>query len=271
MFAQEHPYGSARFADDVEILRAFRNQGGVPFGFCQGRKLFHSKQAGMLLIGGAGSGKFTSVLSHIMDAPGRGGEPARYAIFDPKRELRAVLEPYFAHIKAAVYEINPYFTHSVTGHRLSVLSHLLPDSPRLVADSRRAARTFLPESGSGNARFFEQKAQNWLDPLMRGLVHSDGGVSPASLFELVSMIRSQPEAWEDMATIMAELGEPDLRTSFAEMLEMADESRRTFDSVMSEITNGLAFMTTVSRGLLEPSAFASLYASKQVLMHRGTL
>ncbi|WP_156874944.1 hypothetical protein [Sulfitobacter alexandrii] len=37
----------------------------------------------MLLIGGAGSGNFTAVLSHIMAAPGRGGAPPHYAIFDP--------------------------------------------------------------------------------------------------------------------------------------------------------------------------------------------
>jgi type IV secretion system protein VirD4 len=203
---------------------------------------FHSKQAGMLLIGGAGSGKFTSVLAHLMNAPGRKGEPQRYAIFDPKRELRAVLEPYFAHIKAAVYEINPYATHGVKGHRLSILSHLKPDSPRLVADSRRAARTLLPESGGGDSRFFEQKAQNWLDPLMRGLVHVDGGVSPTSLYELVGMIRAVPEGWAEMASLMAGAGEPDLRITFAEMIEMAEDSRRTFDSVMAEITNTLAFM-----------------------------
>ena len=148
----DYPYGSARFADDMEVMRTFRASGGVPFGFYNGRKLFHDKQAGMLLIGGAGSGKFTSVLAHLMDAPGRKGEPPRYAIFDPKRELRAVLEPYFAHIKAAVYEINPYLTHGMQGHRLSVLSHLTPQSPRLVADSRRAARTLIAESGGGDAR-----------------------------------------------------------------------------------------------------------------------
>lgn len=205
MNPHDYPYGSARFASDLEVLRAFRDQGGVPFGFYRGRKLFHAKQAGMLLIGGAGSGKFTSVLAHIIDAPGRKGEPQRYAIFDPKRELRAVLEPYFAHIKAAVYEINPYFTHGVSGHRLSILSHLTPDSPRLVGDSRRAARTFIAESGGGDARFFEQKAQNWLDPLMRGLVHLDGGVSPTSLYDLVGMIRSAPDAWADMAKLMADI------------------------------------------------------------------
>lgn len=242
MHPHDFPYGSARFAEDVEVLRAFRGNGGVPFGFYKSRKLFHTKQAGMLLIGGAGSGKFTSVLAHLMDAPGREGEPPRYAIFDPKRELRAVMEPYFPHIGASVYEINPYFTHGAHGHRLSILSHLSPDSPRLVADSKRAARTLLPESGGGDARFFEEKAQNWCDPLMRGLVHVDGGVSPTSLYELVGMIRSAPEAWEDMAEFMADVGEPDLRVTFAEMMEMADGSRRTFDSVMAEITNALSFM-----------------------------
>lgn len=255
-FEEQLPYGSARFAESLEILRAFKQRGGVPFGFYQGRKLFHAKNAGMLLIGGAGSGKFTSVLAHLMDAPGRSGEPARYAIFDPKRELRAVLEPYFAHIKARVYEINPYFTHGVQGRTLSILSHLTPGSPRLVADCRRAARTVLPESGGGNARFFEQKAQNWLDPLMRGLVHLDGGVSPTSLYDLVGMIRAAPESWADMAGLMAELGEPDLKIAYAEMMEMAEDSRRTFDSVMSEITNALAFMN-------DPRLQASVAATGQ--------
>jgi type IV secretion system protein VirD4 len=224
----------------MEVRRAFRSKGGVPFAFYGGRKLYHSKQAGVLLIGGAGSGKFTSVLSHIMAAPGRGGEPPRYAIFDPKRELRAVLEPYLAHIKARVYEINPYFTHGSTGHRLSILSHMTPDSPRLVGDSRRVARTLLPESG--DSHFFDQKAQNWLDPLMRGLVHLDGGVSPTSLYDLVGMIRADPDAWIDTASLMAGLGEPDLRITFTEMIEMAEDSRRTFDSVMGGMTNALAIM-----------------------------
>jgi len=241
-FEQQYPYGSARFADNVEVRRAFRSIGGVPFAFHGGRKLYHSKQAGMLLIGGAGSGKFTSVLSHILAAPGRSGEPQRYAIFDPKRELRAVLEPYFAHIKARVYEINPYFTHDVSGNLLSILSHLTPDSPRLVGDSRRVARTLLPESVGGDSHFFDQKAQNWLDPLMRGLVHLDGGVSPTSLYDLVGMIRADPDAWADMAALMAGLGEPDLKITFAEMIDMAEDSRRTFDSVMGGMTNALAIM-----------------------------
>ncbi|TYB83481.1 type IV secretory system conjugative DNA transfer family protein [Maritimibacter fusiformis] len=242
MNPHESPYGSARFADDLEVLRAFRDRGGVPFGFYNRRKLFHAKQAGMLLIGGAGSGKFTTVLAHVMDAPGRKTEPPRYAFFDPKRELRTVLEPYFAHIKAAVFEINTHGTLGFYGNRVSLFPHLTPDSLRLVGDSRRAARTFIAESGGGDARFFEQKAQNWLDPLIRGLVHLDGGVSPSSLYELVGMIRSAPEAWAEISTLMADLGEPDLRVTFAEMHTMAEDASRTYESIMAEIANAVAFM-----------------------------
>lgn len=107
---------------------------------------------------------------------------------------------------------------------------------------RGAARTFLPESGGGEARFFEQKAQNWLDALIRGLVHLEGGVSPLSLFELVGMIRAEPEGWAQQSEAMAAKGEPDLAVTYAEMLGMARDSRKTYDSVMAEMSNALAFM-----------------------------
>ncbi len=239
---QHFPFGSARFASDAEVIRTFRSVGGVPFAHYQGHKLHHSAQAGMLLIGGAGSGKFTSVLAHIMNARPRAGEPQRYAIFDPKRELRAVLEPYFAHIGAAVYEINPYATHGVAGDRLSLLSHLTPHSPRLVADCRRVARTLLPEGAGGDAQFFDQKGQGWLEAIIRGLVHMDGGVSPNSIYKLVCLIRSHPDSWVDTFRLMAGMGEPDLAVIYAEMQEMSEDSRRTFDSVMGGITNALSFM-----------------------------
>ncbi|MBO9403122.1 type IV secretory system conjugative DNA transfer family protein [Shimia sp. R9_3] len=245
MHAHDHPFGSARFASEREVRRAFSDQSGLPFGFSGERKLTHSKNAGMLLIGGAGSGKFTSVLAHMINARGRGNEPLRCAIFDPKREMRQVLEPWFAHIKAAVYEINAYSVHGVSGHPISLLSHLGPYSTRLVADSRQAARTLFPENpnAGGDDQFFRFKAQNWVDGLMRGLVHLDGSVSPASLFKLIGIIRSDQQAWNDMATLMTAVSEPDVGVTFKEMLDMARDAERTFHSVMGEIGNGLSFMT----------------------------
>lgn len=163
-FHEDYPFGSARFATPQEVRRAFRKAGGLPIGFFAGRFLFHSRQAGALLIGGAGSGKFVSVLAHIMADQGRGkDQPPRYAILDPKGELAAVIGRGLVHAGAHVYCINPYRQHGLPDHSVAILAHLLPHSPLLVADSRRAAMTLLPDSGGGEARFFEHKAQNWVD------------------------------------------------------------------------------------------------------------
>lgn len=242
-FHEDHPFGSARFANATEVRRAFRKGGGIPIGFFAGRLLFHSHQAGALLIGGAGSGKFVSVLAHLMADQGRGkDQPPRYAILDPKGELAAVIGRGLVHAGVHVYCINPYRLHGLPDHSIALLAHLVPDAPLLVADSRRVARTLLLESGGGEARFFEQKAQNWLDALLRGLVHLDGGASFLSLYELVGMIRAAPDSWAQTSAAMAAKGEPDLTVTFAEMLGMAEDSRKTYDSVMAEIANSLAFM-----------------------------
>lgn len=242
-FHEDHPFGSARFATANEVRRAFRKGGGIPIGFYGGRLLFHSRQAGALLIGGAGSGKFVSVLAHLMADSGRGkDQPPRYAILDPKGELAAVIGRGLVHHGAHVYCINPYRLHGLPDHSVALLAHLVPGSPLLVADSRRVAMTLLPDSGGGEARFFEHKAQNWLDALLRGLVHLDGGVSLLSLYELVGMIRAAPDSWAQTSAAMTAKGEPDLAVTFAEMLGMAEDSRKTYDSVMAEISNALAFM-----------------------------
>lgn len=240
--AQEFPHGSARFADDREVLRAFRDCGGPVIGFLNGKRLHHTKQAGALLIGGAGSGKLVTVLAHILADTGRKGEPARYAILDPKGELAAVIGPSLVHLGAHVFTSNAYGLHGSLMNSTALLAHLTPSSPTLVADSRRVARTIQPEAGGAEARFFEQKAQNWIDALVRGLVHADGEVSFLSLFDLVGMMRAMPEGWAEMADAMAALGEPDLRITYAEMRQMAKDAERTYQSVLGEIANSLAFM-----------------------------
>jgi type IV secretion system protein VirD4 len=242
-FAQEFPHGSARFAEYREVRQAFREAGGPPLGAFGGRFLHHSKQAGALLIGGAGSGKLVTMLAHVMGDPGRKGEPPRYAILDPKGEMAAVIGPGLVHRGAHVYCINPYGLHGIPGLRVALLGHLKPNSPTLVADSRRVARTLLAESGGGEARFFEQKGQNWIDALIRGLVHADGEVSFLSLFDLVGMIRAAPDAWAEISESMAALGEPDLRMTYAEMHQMAAEGERTYQAILGEIGNALGFMT----------------------------
>lgn len=253
MNAYDHPYGSASLADHDDVLHAFRDPGGVPFGFMGQRSLTHSTSAGVLLISGAGAGKFTTVLGHILTAKGRGSrersllsfrgavrKPVRMAVVDPKGEMAAVIAPGLIHRGAKVYIINPFNMHGLINHRVNPWAHLVSHSPTLVADCRNAAHLLISLSGGGDSRFFEQKAQNWLEALIRGLVALDGEVSYLRLFELVGLIRSSREAWASLADTMATRGAPDLGSTYAEMIHMAQDSERTFAAVMGEITNTLA-------------------------------
>ncbi len=237
---EDHPYGSASLAQPHEVLRAFRDKGGIPFGFMGRQMLTHSSSAGAVLVSGAGAGKLTTVLGHILGAKGRKGRPVRMAIIDPKGEMAAVIAPGLVHRGAKAYISNAFNLHNLPNHRVNLWAHLVPDSPTLVADCRNAAQQVIALGGGGEARFFEQKAQNWVEALIRGLVTLDGETSHLRLFELVNLIRSNIEAWESLSNLMARRGSPDLGAVYGEMLSMARDSERTFSSVMGEISNAMA-------------------------------
>lgn len=239
-FAHENPHGSARFASDKEIRRAFRKKGALPVAFHRGRLLSHSTDAGALLISGAGAGKFTRVLAHLMGTTKATRDPVRMVIVDPKGEIFAVLAPGLIRQGALVFSVNAHDLPWAPNHRLELFSHLRRGARTLVADCERAARNWIPDKATGDGRFFEVKARAWLAALMRALVHANGSLALASLRDLVGMIVRAPETWADIAPSYAAIGEPDLANTFGEMITMADDSPRTYQSVLGEITNALA-------------------------------
>lgn len=240
IYYHDHPYGSASLAHPDDVLRAFRNQGGMPFAYMGRRMLTHSSSAGALLVSGAGAGKFTTVLSHMLAAKGRNGGPVRIASFGPKGEELSVIGHGLIHRGARVYSVAPYGVAGFPNHRINLWAHLVPHSPTLVADCRSAAQQLISLTGGGDARFFEQKAQNWLEAIIRGLVYLEGEVSHLRLFEVVNLIRASIEAWEQLSETIARRGSPDLHATYSEMLYMARNSERTFSSVMGEVSNAMA-------------------------------
>ena len=236
-FEESHAYGSARWAEPHEIARAgLLKPGGLPFGFFGSNPLFHHNGAGMLITGGAGSGKTTSLLVPLAASNGR------FFIFDVKGEQTAILLDGLAAIGGKGYCINPYGVFGFPRHRVSLLSHLKANSPTLVGDSRRLWNALLPNISGANNRFFDEKGRQWGDAITRGIVAERGSVSFKSLYEAVCMIRADWDAWLDRAAHMAVSGPPDLEATLGEMIVMNSGEARTFDSVMGGITTALAFM-----------------------------
>ena len=236
-FDHDNAYGSARFALPEEITHAgLFEKKGLPFGLLHNRGLYHDNGAGVLIVGGAGSAKTTAWLIPMIMQGGN------FMVLDPKGENTAVILDGMAAIGGAVYCINPYQVFGYPNHRVSLLSHLKAGSSTLVGDSRRLCMTLLPNVSGSNNRFFDEKARLWADAIVRGIIVERGSVSFRSLYDAVNMIRSDWEAWLDRACAMAVDGPPDLEAVFSEMNAMNAGEAKTFDSVMSGITNALAFM-----------------------------
>jgi len=246
-FAHENPYGSARFATGAEIGKAKLLKGkGMPFGFYEGRELRHHARSGLALYGGAGSGKTTSILAPmvmtggILDSKGR--ETANILALDVKCELTAITLDGFAHTGTRAYTIDPYQMNGAVGQSVSLLSHLKASSPTLVGDSRRMWDALLPNVSGKDGVFFDAKGRYWGDAITRGIVHERNSVSFGKLFDTFNMIRADWDAWLKRAEDIAAHSPPDVEAALLEMITMNSGESRTYDSVMSGITNALAFM-----------------------------
>lgn len=246
-FTHEHPYGSARFATRNEISKAQLMKGkGMPFGFYDGRELRHHSRAGLALYGGAGSGKTTSILAPMIMTGGvldaRGKEKANILALDVKCELTAITLDGLAHTGTRAYIIDPYQMSGAKGHSVSLLSHLKASSPTLVGDSRRMWDALLPNVSGKDGVFFDAKGRYWGDAITRGIVHEQNSVSFGKLFETFNMIRADWDAWLRRAEEIAAHSPPDVEAALLEMVAMNSGEARTYDAVMSGITNALAFM-----------------------------
>ena len=237
-YAHDHAYGSARFADTPEIARAgLFKPGGLNFGAYRGRTLFHQQRTAVLVKGGAGSGKTTCILMPMLLSTS-----AHVVMIDLKAELTQIIMDGLAHVLARLYAFNPFRMLGLPCHKVSLLSHLKPGSIHLTGDSRRAWLAILPNVSGSNNRFFDEKGRHWGDAITRALVYQRGRVSLASLYAVVCLIRADWDAFVDWAADAAAASPPDIEAAFGEMIAMNTGEAKTFDSVLSGITNALAFL-----------------------------
>lgn len=232
-------YGSARFADAHDIARAglLKTGGLLEFSRLGRRSLWHHDRTAILIKGGAGSGKTTSVLLPMLLS-----KRANVAMIDVKGELTAVLMDGLVHRGTSLLSFNPYRLHGLPAQRVSLLSHLKPNSPYLVGDSRRLWQAILPDISGAQNRFFDEKGRQWGDAITRALVFQRGDVSLASLYETICLVRADWDAFVDWAADAVAVSPPDIEAVFGELIGMNTGEARTFDSVMSGITAALGFM-----------------------------
>ena len=130
---EEHRFGSARLADDVDIRAAgLFKAGGPQIGFYESKPLFLQGDAPMLTIGGAGSGKLRDLLGYVVcSSPGQ-----RMLTLDPRGELAAISQVAHTLHGEYAYTWNPFGLMDMPRHRCNPLDILKSDAPTFAADCK---------------------------------------------------------------------------------------------------------------------------------------
>lgn len=236
---EDYRYGSARWAEPSEVAHAGLLGGaGLQVGYLGKRAISLDTDAPIITIAGAGSGKMRDLLSM---AVARNAHKRNF-VLDPRGEIAAVTMVSFAFAKAHVYCWNPTGMVGLPQHRINPLDILDWDSPHFHADCKFVAESLIPASGSANGRYFELRAREWLENLIKALVERRGHVSFPSLYRVINMIEGDHEGWADVLESMLESSLESVRRTASEMLTKQQESEKEFGSIIGEVYAHLNFL-----------------------------
>jgi len=161
-FYEEHRFGSAEWAGDEHILPLIRSK-GLNLGLDErGRLLNHPSDGPALMIAGSGAGKAVSggLMFNACTYPGS------MLVLDFKGEIASVSLAAQAAMGKHAYCVNPARVLGLPNHATDPLDILKSASRTLVPDAKMISEMLVPLSGSGNGKYFEEKARLLLEAIM---------------------------------------------------------------------------------------------------------
>ncbi len=232
-------FGSAHWESHQDVKRSGLMDGqGHRIGYLDGHAMTLSTDAPLLTVAGAGSGKMRDLLASTILA----NPTQRMFVLDPRGEIVSVTLPAFASAGVPVWIWNPTAMHGLAQHRVQPLDILRLDSPTFHADCKFIAESLIAVNHSSNGRYFELRAREWLENIMKALVERDGYVSFTSLFRAIGLIETDPNAWADMLEFMLASSIDGVRRTAGEMLAKQQESPREFGGIVGELYASLNFL-----------------------------
>lgn len=228
-------FGSAKFANSFDLRRAglFRQSPTALFiGFYQGKPLWYDGAGGLLLVGGARSGKLRDILAYnICSGIYSGGS---MLILDMKGELAAISQNQTPDQKYCAYW-NPLALHDMPTMRLNPLDYIRRDSPSLFADVKVMAETFIPLTGSPQAEYFELRAREFLEAIALTLTQNEGVLSLPALYRTINLIPLNDDNWLDFAYAMHSSGIALAVRVEEEIAASRDDSTGGFRGILGEL------------------------------------
>lgn len=240
MFQNEYfRFGSASWSSHDDLRRAgLLGSHGLHVGYEGDAPLHLDTDAPSITIAGAGAGKMRDLLALAVS----GNASARNFVLDPRGEIAAVTMPSFALHRAHVYCWNPCGIAGLPQHRCNPLDILDLANPRFHADCKFIAESLIPLSGSSSGHYFELRAREWVENLLKALVEQNGSVSFPDLFRAVNVIETDPQRWADLLEFMSQSSMESVRRTGAEMIAKQQDSPKEFGSILGELYAHLNFL-----------------------------
>jgi len=236
-FNEHYRFGSAGWADESALCAAgLFDQPGLPVGFHGGRRLWLEGDAPLITFGGAGTGKLTTVIGHIMCTV----KDRSMVVLDPRGEIAATFLPALAHHGIEAFLWNPYRLHGLPSHRCNPLDPIDPRLPTFHADCKLAARSLITVTSKGEGKYFEQRGSGWVEAKLKYIAAVKGSVTFADLMYVVNIIESGTKAWPDFLKGMTQSAFADVRRAAGEMITKQQDGQREFGSIMGETYSGLS-------------------------------
>ncbi len=236
---EEYRFGSASWANEHDLKRAgLMNGRGLQIGYASNKPLCLETDAPIITIAGAGSGKMRDLLAlAVARNAGR-----RNFILDPRGEIASVTMVNFAFERSYLYCWNPTGMRGLPQHRMNPLDILKLNDPHFHADCKFIAESLIPASGASNGRYFELRAREWVENIIKMLVETTGRVSFPSLYRVINWIESDTQRWADCLECMLGSSMDSVRRTAGEMLAKQQESEKEFGSIIGELYAHLNFL-----------------------------
>lgn len=253
-FNEQYRFGSAGWADERLIRSAGLLAGrGLPVGF-MGRKSLHLEgDAPLITFGGAGTGKLTTVIGHILCTV----QDRSMIVLDPRGEIAATFMPALARHGIEAFLWSPYRLHGLPSHHCNPLDPIDPRKSTFHADCKLAARALVTVTSRSEGKYFEQRGSGWVEAIIKFDAEIFGQTNLANLMRVINVVEGDLGNWATFLEAMRTSKFEDVRRTAGEMITKQQDSPREFGSVMGEIYASLSFLDDpILRASLENPDFS---------------
>ncbi len=152
------------------------------------------------------------------------------------------------------YSWNPFHLHGLPKHGCNLLDILDINDPNFHALCKFIIEALIALSGSSTGQYFELRARDYSEKIMKSLVETKGAVTLPMVMGVVQSVEGYIEKWASHLEAMMQSKFEDVRRVAAEMITKQQDSPKEFGSIMGEIYGSLSFLE-------DPALCASLERS----------